>query len=109
MTQIESISSRELSSWLFCLAVTMEFFENMHRMLGVENHLSPQESSAHVEKVAGWLYDAKFEIRDPFPLRMAVRDLLKDFDERRESHQLAEMDEPIEKLRKAFEPFRGML
>ena len=105
MREVNHVYSRTLAEWLFALVANMENFERLARLLGHDAEY-PLTSSGTVAEVARWLDNAKFEIRDPFALRVAVRDVLKAQDDKT---GLIDLADSIEKLREAFEPFKGSL
>ena len=111
MSQIESVHSRDLGQWLYTLASVLESMRLMGLMLGFES-ASPSARASDIEAVAGWLYDAKFEIRDPWRLKVAVRDVLKFHESARPRDAKAgvvELEALMTNLKREFEPFRGTL
>lgn len=63
--KIDSIGSRELGEWLHAWAMMLEGEEAKLNMLGVGNWAP--ERLENMRRIARWLDEAKFEVRDPFP------------------------------------------
>lgn len=61
---INRISSRELAEWLSACVSILEAQEATLDLLGVEN--GARDLRERMAKVAQWLDNAKFEVRDPF-------------------------------------------
>jgi hypothetical protein len=82
VSEVNSISSRELAGWLFALVTVMESMESIGKLIGYESQVAPSATSEDIAKVARWMDNANFEIRDPWPLRVAVREVIASFSHR---------------------------
>lgn len=108
---MDSVPSRELAGDLDRLATLLTAQASV---LGIDRD-SQTAVVLGVEvqrlgELARWLYNAKFEVRDPEYLLIAVRELLKQWDQHRDgiSPGIAfELDTPFAKVRDAFKPFKG--
>lgn len=103
----KSIPSRTLSEWLYTLSGLVDSFDRVGGMLGLRND-PPPFPARDIENVATWLYDAKFEVRDPYRLRVAVAALIRSYDKGGLT-DAAHTQELMAALKKEFEPYQGML
>lgn len=105
---IEAISSRQVSEWLEHLCCILNGEVAKVEALGMRAFDDNFNWLGECHRVAQWLWDAKFYIRDPWPLRVAVKQLIEHFD-------LGGFVSPqrtsvlMDTLRTAFEPFKGNL
>lgn len=105
---MDEISSRQVSEWLEHLVGILEGEVAKLEALGIRSFEDNFNWLGECRRTAGWLWDAKFQIRDPWRLRVAVNEFLKQWDWCLPKDQPA-IREGVEKLRAAFEPFKGNL
>lgn len=105
---IEEISSRQVSEWLEHLCGILEGEVAKLEALGLRAFEDNFNWLGETRRTAQWLWDGKFQIRNPWRLRVAVNEFLKQWDWCLPKDQPA-IREGVEKLRAAFEPFKGSL
>lgn len=105
---IEEISSRQVSEWLEHLCNILEGEVAKLEVLGLRAFEDNFNWLGDCRRVAQWLWDGKFQIRDSWRLRVAVNGFLKQWDWGLPKDQPA-IHDGVEMLRAAFEPFKGDL
>lgn len=106
---VESISSRELALWLFLHADMLEGQWAAIRALADDHDCNlfnaTDQRIQEIRDCAQWLREAKFEVRDPWRLRVAVKAVL----DTEAGYATSLCLEKLAALRVEFEPFKGNL
>lgn len=105
---IDAISSRTVSEWLEHLCGILDGEVAKLEALGLRAFEDNFNWLGDCRRTAQWLWGGKFEIRDPWRLRVAVKELLTAWD-RGGFRNIAETQKLMGMLYQAFEPFKGNL
>jgi len=111
---VESIASRELAAWLRSHAEILEGEAAKIRAMApdADDCTLLRMTDKHLERVravVAWLDGAKFEVRDPWRLRVAVRDAIIAYETADDEARGMAFEQAMQNLKEVFQPFKGNL